>query len=292
MRPDQRPQLPRREFLQSALAASAAMSTTLTLPELSLGFAAPAAGVEKVAQVVAEAEERNRQPDIWVMEITLRPLRLVKVELPAIKGGGAKDRLVWYICYRAVNRPIEVKASPVELSPTDRDLAQKTQVFVPEFTLVTDDTDPPMSYIDRVMPAAQPAINKRERGEYLNSIEVVGPVPPVVPFETPGAKEVRGVAMWRGVDPKADRLTLFMTGFSNGYFVTKAPDGTDMVWRKTLIQHFWRPGDEIAQDEREIKYSGNPEWDYCYRAPGEQSKILRWKDFVKNGTQEGAGVQP
>lgn len=283
MSSNQRRQMERREFLQSALAASTAYSAALSLPGISLG--APAVGVELKAPVVCTAEERNRQSDIWVLELTLRPLRLVKVELPNQKV--AKDRLVWYLCYKAVNRPIEVKESPIELSPTDKSLAKKTQVFVPEFTLVTDDTNPKISYIDRVMPAAQPIINKRERGEafpYLNSIEVVGPVPPVVPYDKPGGTEIRGVAMWRGVDPAADRLTLYITGFSNGYMLTKAPDGTEMVWRKTLIQQFWRPGDHIDQDEREIHYSGKPEWDYCYRAPGEQSKILRWKDVNKNGS--------
>lgn len=279
----QHPQMERREFLQSALTATTIFSTALSLPEPS--FSAPAAGVELKAPILSTADERNRQPDIWVMEITLRPLRLVRVELPDLKNDTTKERLVWYLCYKAVNRPIEVKASTVDLSPTDKILAQKTQVFVPEFTLVTDDTDPKISYIDRVMPAAQPAINKKERGVYLNSIEVVGPVPPVVPYDKPAGEEIRGVAMWRGVDPAADRLTLYMTGFSNGYVVTKAPDDTEMVWRKTLIQQFWRPGDSIDQDEREIHYSGKPEWDYCYRAPGNQSKILRWKDWEKkNGS--------
>jgi hypothetical protein len=278
MSSNQRRSMERREFLKSALAASTVISTGIGLPNLTSG-AAPAAGVERKAPVVATADERNRQPDIWVMEITLRPLRFVRVDLP----NAGKERLIWYICYKAVNRPIEVKASTVELSPTDRILAQKTQVFVPEFTLVTDDTETPISYIDRVMTAAQPAIDARERGKYLNSIEVVGPVPPIVPYDDLAGPAIMGVAMWRGVDPSADLLTLYMTGFSNGYVVTKAPDGSEMVWRKTLIQKFWRPGDEIDQDEREIHYSGKPEWDYCYRAPGEQSKILRWKDFFKNG---------
>lgn len=271
----------RREFLQSAAAASGVLATLGLCPNEML--AAPAPGVERKIPIVAAAEERTRQPDIWVMEITLRPLRLVRVKLPNPQNGALQDRLVWYLCYRAINRPIEVNASLVELSPTDKSLAQKTKVFVPEFTLVTDDTTPKISYTDRVMPAAEPIINKRERGEYLNSIDIVGPVPPVVSFDKVGGKEIRGVAMWRGIDPAADYLTLYMTGFSNGYTITKAPDGTEMVWRKTLIQRFWRPGDEINQDEREIRYFESPEWDYCYRAPGEQSKIIRWKEFFKNG---------
>src|SRR4051812_20119915 len=202
--------LQRREFLQTSLAASAA----LWLPAVTFG--APAPGVERRAPALATAEERLRQPDIWVMDVTLRPMRQLRVNLPDPRTGASSERLVWYLCYRAVNRFIAVKSSPNELPPSDKALAARTQVFVPEFTLVTDDNGEQKTYIDRVMPAAQPLINKRERGEYKNSVEIVGPLPPAAKDGQPGT-EIKGVAMWRGVDPAADRFRVFMTGFSNGY---------------------------------------------------------------------------
>ena len=35
-----------------------------------------------------------------------------------------------------------------------------------------------------------------------------------------------------------------------------------IVWRKTLIQRFWRPGDGIDPQEKEYKLKGEPEWIY------------------------------
>ena len=35
-----------------------------------------------------------------------------------------------------------------------------------------------------------------------------------------------------------------------------------VVWRKTLIQRFWRPGDGIDPQEKEFKLKGDPEWIY------------------------------
>ena len=248
-------QLPRREFLKTTLAASSA----LWLPTFGLG--APAPGVERFVAALATAEERLRQPDIWVMDVTLRPLRQVRVNLRDPKTGESKERLVWYLCYRAVNRYIAVKSSPNELPPSDKALAARTQIFVPEFTLVTDDNGTQKRYIDRVMPAAQPLINKRERGEYKNSVEIVAPLPAAA-HEGETGTEINGVAMWRGVDPFADRFRIFMTGFSNGYEVSKGPNGEEIVLRKTLVQEYWRPGDEIEQDEREIRSTGDPQWIY------------------------------
>ena len=248
-------EMPRREFLKSSLVASTALWVPAT------GSAAPAPGIERRAAALATAEERLRQPDIWVMEVVLRPLRMIRVNLPDPKTGVTSERLIWYLCYRATNRLITVKVSPNELPPSDQVLAARTQVFVPEFNLITDDNSQQKRYTDRVMPVAQPLINKRERGEYKNSIEVVGPLPLAVPEGKPGI-EIRGVATWRGVDPTADRFRVFMTGFSNGYEVGKGPNGEEIVLRKTLVQEYWRPGDEIQQDEREIRAQGDPKWIY------------------------------
>ena len=248
-------EMPRREFLKTSLVAS----TALWLP--STGCGAPAAGVERRVAALATAEERLRQPDIWVMEVVLRPLRQIRVNLPDPKTKATSERLVWYLCYRAINRPITVKSSPNELPASDKALAERTAVFVPEFTLVTDDNGQQKRYIDRVMPAAQPLINKRERGQYKNSIDVVGSVPLAVPEGKSGV-EIMGVATWRGVDPTADRFRIFMTGFSNGYEVTKGPNNEEIVLRKTLVQEYWRPGDELQQDEREIRAEGEPQWIY------------------------------
>ena len=39
-------------------------------------------------------------------------------------------------------------------------------------------------------------------------------------------------------------------------------DKTSRVWRKTLVVHYWRPGDAFDQNEREIRRRGEPRWIY------------------------------
>ncbi|MBI1314057.1 hypothetical protein GC176_22405 [bacterium] len=49
------------------------------------------------------------------------------------------------------------------------------------------------------------------------------------------------------------------------WFYTQAPDRADenvTTWRKTLVQKYWRPGDEFQQNEREIRAQGEPRWIY------------------------------
>lgn len=49
------------------------------------------------------------------------------------------------------------------------------------------------------------------------------------------------------------------------WFYTQAPDRADenvTTWRKTLVQKYWRPGDEFKQNEREIRGQGEPRWIY------------------------------
>ena len=239
----------RRNFMQASLAAGVVGSWGIP------SFAVPISPIERRIPAQASAEERLRQPDIWVMDVYVKPLRMIEVELPDPKSGEVKPRVIWYLCYRAVNRPIEVKSPPNELPPSDKKLATQTQIFVPEFQLVARDNQQQKRYFDRVMPVAQQAINRREKVKYLNSVEIVGPVPTPVP-EGQSGKELLGVATWRGIDPTIDRFRLFMTGFSNGYEVGQVDAGQtkkEVVLRKTLQIDYWRPGDEFELMEREIR---------------------------------------
>jgi hypothetical protein len=85
--------------------------------------------------------------------------------------------------------------------------------------------------------------------------------------------------MWRNVDPDADFFSVFMQGFSSGYRQTTGPDGKPLIWRKTIMHEYWRPGDEAEQREREIrrldepKPSDQPRHDprWVYRADGDTS---------------------
>lgn len=49
------------------------------------------------------------------------------------------------------------------------------------------------------------------------------------------------------------------------WFYTVSPERADddvTIWRKTLIQKYWRPGDRFDQNEREIRVQGTSKWIY------------------------------
>jgi hypothetical protein len=243
----------RRQFL----AASTASASALWLGRSAVaGPFAP--GVETIAASNISGDERTRQPDIWALEVHFKPVRMEYVDLPVPGQAGAlKPTLVWYLCYRAINRPVASempKDAPVEQRP----------LFIPELTLVTEDGEKQRSYLDRVIPAAQAAILKRERHPYKNGVEIVGPIPEPTPAGSKTEKSVDGIALWRGVDPKTQFFKVFFSGFSNGYKVAEDPgaDGKPVVLRKTLVQSFWRPGDEFDQNEAEIRLQDGPKWVY------------------------------
>jgi hypothetical protein len=246
----------RRQFLQTSCLAASAL-----LGNAGWAFTAPwTPGVESRVSGSITGEERTLQPDIWALEINYKQLRMVTVDLPDAKSGELSNRLVLYLAYRVVNRIIP--GLPVQKwEPGNEPL------FVPQFTLVTQDEGPQKTYIDRVMPLAQSAIIKRERYAYKNAVEIVGPVPPATAIDAkPGSeKSLDGLAMWRSVDPEADRFKIFVTGLSNGYRKEAGPDGTPVTQRKTLVLDFWRPGDSLDQNEREVRpnpKNDQPQWIY------------------------------
>jgi hypothetical protein len=75
---------------------------------------------------------------------------------------------------------------------------------------------------------------------------------------------VYGVAIWDGVDPKADRLNVYVRGLSDGYQALRPPDGGKPIIRyKALRIDFIRRGDERNLAEKEIQLLDPPyEWVY------------------------------
>ena len=296
---------------------------------------------------LASGEERNQQTDLWVLEVRFKPLRLIRLNLTDPKTGKKSRQLVWYLLYRAVNRPLPSKGDPNGVDPQNQfDAVRGKPLFAPEFTLVTNDNDGQQIYPDNILPEAQAAIAIRERLPQLkNSVQVVGPIPDVTPY---AAKQdispVYGVVTWVGVDPRTDFATIYMSGFSNGYryvrgpvpfttltqaltegrvrqatavwnglitqnwtnlhdlletsksnpvkkqaieagnwFYVVKPDATgppasSILWRKTLVQRYWRPGDAVEQDEAEFFMKGpndevfDPRWVYRPEAPAITAK--------------------
>lgn len=219
----------------------------------------------------AAGQELSSQSNLWVLEIQMKPIRMLWTEVTEPKTGRKSRELVWYLVYKAINRPLARLEDASDSSPVnDEDPPPGPPMFIPEFTLVTTDGGTQRSYPDELMPEAQAVISNRERQALRNAVEVIGPVPAETP---PGAEPqpenvIHGVATWRGIDPRTDEFTVYLAGFSNGYRIVSAPDGQPLVLRKTLVQDFWRPGDEFEQTEREIRVRGAARWEYRPDDPG------------------------
>jgi hypothetical protein len=266
-----------RSVLTAALclALAVAIPASVQAQESELGLKLPETplvdqarqGREITLESYATGEERTSQRDLWILEVTFKPVRMIWVDLTDPKTGEKSKQLVWYLPYRAVNRPIEGPRDDSDTAPVNtEDEPVNPPLFVPEFTLVVEDPGIQKIYEDEVLPEAQAVINKRERVAYKNSVEIVGPIPPIVPKDAKApptdSEVIEGVATWRGIDPETDFFTIYMTGFSNGYKITKGPDGQPWIERKTIRQKYWRPGDRFNPHEREIRWLGQPEWLY------------------------------
>lgn len=219
-------------------------------------------GGEVRVEALATAEERSAQNDLWVMEVYFKPLRLITVDTIDPATGERRPEFVWYLAYRAVNRPIARRTEDnVPINVLDPPVNQP--LFIPEFTLLVTDNDRAEAYTDVIIPEALPVINAREKGNYLDSVSIVQPVPAPIAPGKPVSNMIEGVATWRGIDPNADRYTIFMQGFSNGIRVIPSKDGGDpVIQNKTIMQQYWRPGDEFDQREPEIRPDGDPKWIY------------------------------
>ncbi|WP_406693373.1 hypothetical protein V5E97_20325 [Singulisphaera sp. Ch08] len=190
-----------------------------------------------VQMVDASLLPRDKE-GIWVLDFAFKPVRLITTEIP-----GKGRRQVHYLYYRVVNH------------------TGKPRVFVPQFTLVTDTGK---RYEDTVLPQAVPIIEAREDPSIplLGAVNIMGTVPPSTKEGIDDA--VFGVAVWEGVDPKADRFNIYVRGLSDGYQLLPSPDGgKPTVRHKSLRIDFVRRGDDRNLSEREIQLLEPPyEWIY------------------------------
>jgi hypothetical protein len=176
---------------------------------------------------------------IFVLNFAYKPLRITQVDLP---GKGRRD--IHYLYYQVVNRTGEPR------------------MFVPQFTLITDTGK---RFEDKPIPQAVNKIKYREGSSIENlygAVAVMGMIPPSTKQGVDDA--VFGVAVWEGVDPKADKLQIFVTGLSDGQRQDSSPDGKPVIRHKALQLDFIRRGDHFDQKEREITL-GEPPYDWTYR---------------------------
>ena len=221
----------------------------------------------------ATAKERSDQPRFWIMEVEFKPMRLIWVSMKDKASGTIKKQPVWYLCYRAIRRPV-TRIGVSGLIPKNPPNPEPGQpFFIPEFTLITNDGKAPGIFSDVLIPVAQKEIQKIEERNFKNTVQIVAKLPEASDKPFAEAKNVfHGVAMFRGMDPRTDRFTVIMSGFSNGYEQTKGPDGNPIVLRKTIRQEFWRPGDKFDQESKEFRFTGDPKWFYRPDTPATKLK--------------------
>jgi hypothetical protein len=242
----------RRGFLVGSLATAA----WLALPEdVRGGPFAP--GVETILKPTITGEERTRQTDLWALELHFKPLRMIaNVEVPEPRTGKTTAESFLYIAYRVVNRNPDSRSQASSTKADDR------PIFVPQLTLAGFRGNKLLSFDDRIVPAAHAAILRRERHPYKNSVELVRPIPAPATDEDLDPASLDGIAIFRDVDPDLVRLSIFFTGFSNGYVVAADDKGKEIVQRKTIEMKLWRQGERFEQYEDEFREDEPARWIY------------------------------
>jgi hypothetical protein len=206
--------------------------------------------------------------DVWCLEFSFKPLRMIYVDVPTASGS-VERKLVWYLVYRVRNTGQVLKPVLGEDGLYEAKLGQGGPLrFIPQFVLESHDRRADgarvnKSYLDRVIPAAVAAIRNRELPgqELLNSVEMAERTLPVSGDRADLG--VWGVATWTDIDPRMDFFSVYVGGLTNAYQwedvagaykAGDAPGRGRRFARKTLQLNFWRPGDDVLQDEREIRY--------------------------------------
>ena len=260
----------RRGFLSSVVAGAAA--TAALFPTVRSTAAELTRGFEKTLRSYATGEEINRQKNIWVMEVEMKPMRMVFVDTVDPKTGAKKKEQVWYLAYRAINRTLVNRKEGDDTAPVnDEEPRPGPDKFIPALSLVTYDnpqTEIPVSvHEDVILPEAMKQVNRIERRSsdepvFLNSVQVAQDLPAAVPPGTTDEKWIYGVAMFKGVDPNTDYFKVILRGFSNGYIKEDGPDGMPVVKRKVGVQKFIRRGDRFDPNQAEFQFDDVPKWEY------------------------------
>lgn len=212
------------------------------------------------------AKQMRFAHDIWSLEFSFKPLRMVEVDVPNTEGNFDR-KLIWYLVYTVKN----TGDAPVQ--------------FFPDVYLHTRDSQ--RWYPARLIPVALPAIERREKPAMplRNLVEVMGEIPPSTEDED---RSVWGVFTWESVDPDTDEFSLYIQGLTNAYqWVDEPAQGAGdpqqaYIYRyqagdtpgtgrklthKTLVLNFWRPGDRYDEHEGEVRFGipGEVDFEWVYK---------------------------
>lgn len=214
------------------------------------------------------ADDVKFRRTIWCLEFSFKPLRMIEVDVP-LASGGTQRKLVWYLVYRVRNTGKVLQPVRGDDGVFTTEFTQGGPIrFLPQFLLESHDRlasgeSTSISYLDRIVPAAVAVISEREMAgrKLLNSVEMAEQPIPVSGERA--SRGVWGVATWVDVNPRIDFFSVYVGGLTNAYQWKDDPEafrpgdfpGKGRRFARKMLQlNFWRPGDELLQNERELRY--------------------------------------
>lgn len=201
--------------------------------------------------ILEKAKRISFQRDVWSLEIGFKPLRVIKV------GG----RNIYYLIYYVRNTG-DVRTAARDGETIKVTSSREAIQFIPSFVLQAHDLR--QAYKARTLPDVVNRIAAKERvttGVLYDSSSVARIK---IPVSTPNAdRRVWAVATWDNVDPRADLISVFVSGLTNayrwqppkgGYQPNKSTLEQDVVQSKALQINFWRGGDGEDLHDNEFAY--------------------------------------
>jgi len=213
-------------------------SVSVTLVAILLATALAVAAIE-----TEEVPLDSIKGEKWDLDFTFRmPRRIV------LTGKDDQAQAYWYLLYTVTNK------------------TEKARNFVPQAITFTDNGKVAR---DILQSEVQKLVKAQYRlGELKNSVEMMGPSDSkdssgkpaaVKPSLKAGEEEAQdGIFIFREVDPKMDKFTVFLTGLSGKFIIREIPAAKEgqkpreVVLRKTLRLDFSIPGDDVKISEDKV----------------------------------------
>jgi hypothetical protein len=210
--------------------------------------------------------------DVYQYEFAFLPLRQLTVDIP-YPNGKMRKKNVWYLVYRVrnlgVNASYEKSREQTfghELHKLNTNVDQLGQEvmqgrFIPKFSLegwVQDNETKEyrrVEYAEQILPTAVMDIQDEEDANrpLLSTPEIIRTELPEVDAES--GEGTWAVATWTDVNPKIDFVSVYVQGITNAIRIVRTADSDSPDFKKKTLQiNFWRPGDEIRENEDSIRY--------------------------------------
>jgi len=218
--------------------------TAPDFPENKPYFASPS------QTLLALSRNVTLRHEVWGLEFSFKPARLIEVDIP-VASGGTQKKVVWYLLYK-VRYTGQDLAPKVENESEIPEFPSKVNFdsvrFLPYFVLVSKERK--LSMDAQILPTAKSAIAARERvGKPIyDHIEIGKRDIPLSSLDADNS--FWGIATWTDVDPRLDFFAIDVRGLTNAYRIRIDESGKKNFDRKTLRIYFWRPGDviDVAKD--------------------------------------------